>query len=528
MIKALTKLKLKKKHLLLAVILLAIFFRFWKMGDVPPGLYPDVAVNGTDAINANETLNYQLFYPNNNGREGLFINLIAASFKIFGVGIWQLKLIGILAGILTVYGIYLLTKEIFEEKIALLASLFAATSFWAVNFSRIGFRAIMVPLILVFSFYFLLKNLKKDKKSIWDFLIAGAIFGLGFHTYISFRIAPLILIIILGYLLINNFSIIKKYWKGIALFAIACTLIVLPILAYFMTNSQDAAERTGQVSIFNPEVNKGNFPLTLTKTTGLSLGMFNFYGDPNWRHNFPGLPNLNIIVGIFFLIGIFFLFKQFFSKNEEKQVLGNKFAPVFLISWLLIMLIPAILTEEGMPHSLRAIGSQIPAFIIAGLGAYSIYLYLKQKNKNLAKKTLILIPVIIILDFIVYFQVWAKKPEVIDQFTSRFVEISKYMNTLPASKSKYVIVNEPGVMVNGFPVQAQTIKMLTYKKSNIIFLDENNIEKINFPNNSVLVPLREKEKMKELINKNPSVLSLNEVGINTKYENTNFIAYLIK
>ena len=48
---------------------------------VPPGVYPDEAKNANDAIETLQTGEYKIFYPENNGREGLWIWLIALSFK---------------------------------------------------------------------------------------------------------------------------------------------------------------------------------------------------------------------------------------------------------------------------------------------------------------------------------------------------------------------------------------------------------------------------------------------------------------
>ena len=212
---------MSKKALVLLIIVLCIatFFRLWKLNEIPPGLYPDVAINGNEALESLKTGNFKLFYPENNGREGLMMWLIAISFSIFGVSIWSIKIVSTIIGILTVLGLYLLTKELFSFNtptfqhsntptiIALLSSFFLAISFWHTNFSRIGFRAILLPFILVFSFYFLFRGLRTKKTH--NFIISGLFFGLGFYTYISFRFAILILPVIL----IPYFFISKK--KGL-------------------------------------------------------------------------------------------------------------------------------------------------------------------------------------------------------------------------------------------------------------------------------------------------------------------------
>ena len=174
---------------LLIILIIAAFFRLWQLDSIPPGLYPDEAINGNEALDILQQGKFKIFYPENNGREGLFIWLISFSFLIFGPSIWAIKIVPAIFGILTVLGLYLLTKELFRiencklkianlksEIIALTASFFLAISFWHINFSRIGFRAILVPFVLVFGFYFLFRGFRQKK--ILFFVISGIFFGL--------------------------------------------------------------------------------------------------------------------------------------------------------------------------------------------------------------------------------------------------------------------------------------------------------------------------------------------------------------
>jgi len=48
--------------------------------------------------------------------------------------------------------------------------------------------------------------------------------------------------------------------------------------------------------------------------------MFNFYGDPNMRHNYSGDPELFFPVGILFLIGFWQMIKifSFLAKKTGK------------------------------------------------------------------------------------------------------------------------------------------------------------------------------------------------------------------
>jgi len=484
--------KYQSLFLILVILVIAGFFRLWRLDSIPPGLYPDVAQNGMDAIGAMETGEYKVFYPNNNGREGLFINLIAFSFRIFGVSIFAMNIVAALAGIFTILGLYLLTKEIFNEKIALLSSFFTAVSFWHINFSRIAFRAILTPLFLVFSFYFLFKGFREKK--IWNFALSGIFFGLGFHTYIAFRVAPLIvLIVLLNFLFIYWKSNLQKKWLTFTFcFLIFTFIVALPIGIYFIENPNDFIGRATDVSIFAAEDEPAKaFASSFIKT----LGMFNFKGDGNWRHNYVDEPMLYWPVGIFFALGLFISIiqlskkiKRSFKKEDINSKITNENSG-FLISWFLIMLLPAVSTAEGIPHALRTIGVIPVVYIFTALGFYwsvkkaNLFIgsefypkFLKKISKPILEFTIILFLLnTAAFNFNKYFFDWAKNPEVRGAFLENLVGIGNYFNSLSSDTKKYVIVNQGGG--EGFNL-IQTIRFTTYPKENIEYLKTNELDKI--------------------------------------------------
>jgi 4-amino-4-deoxy-L-arabinose transferase-like glycosyltransferase len=474
---------MKNKKLSIIIILLIIlaitsFFRLWQLSAIPPGLYPDVAMNGNDALEALKTGNFKVFYPENNGREGLFINLIALSFSIFGSSIWSMKIVAAIFGIFAVLGLYLVTKEIFlntaleakAESIALLSSFFLAVSFWHTLFSRIGFRAIMVPFILVFGIYFLLKGFRTKKLS--DFIIAGIFWGAGFYTYIAFRMAVIILAAIFFLKIIDYFKnnkpeirwswwwdkmLIQDGWWKVKILLLVIFLVVLPIGIYFLQHPQDFIGRAAGVSVFQQQNPIKSFFLSLT----IHLGMFNFHGDGNWRHNFTGSPMLPWSVGILFLIG-FFLSINYLIKSIKIKDYSLFTIFCLLFAWFFAMLLPGVLTYEGIPHALRVVGVIPIVYIFAALGGWWAYeqLYKIMKNRRLLLIICLLFLVAVSLsEFHKYFFSWAKNTNVEGAYTKKFADIGYYLNSLPQDYKKYVIVNEPGVPVpwpNGIPMPAQT------------------------------------------------------------------------
>jgi 4-amino-4-deoxy-L-arabinose transferase-like glycosyltransferase len=468
-----------------AIVAVAFFIRFHNIEITPAGIYPDEAVNGIDAINVNETGIHKFFYTNNYGREGLFMNLISYAIKIFGNTILGLRIWSVIFGTLTVLGIFLLTKELFRSyRSGLVAAYFLTFSFWAINFSRISFRAIMLPFVLTFSFYFLFKALH-TKKYIF-FALAGAFFGLGIHTYIAFRVAPLILVILLAALLATHKKFLCEHWKYLIVFLLFAFIVAFPLILDFFHNPDHFSSRTGAVSIFSPSVNQGHFFTTLGKSLGLSLAKYNFWGDQNWRHNYPPYSVLDPITGIGFLIGIIYIvakilhlgYLRFHHKIRDEKLTIY----IFLVGWLVTMLMPEFMTAEGLPHALRSIGT-IPAVII--IATIPILWILGKSDKfshffKISTFSLLVIAFVFIglFNTVKYFVFWANNREQHGAFNENLKNMALYLNNLPSHINKYVVPNGSGkIMEDGLPVSNEVIKYLTYKKSDPEFLTPNSIIK---------------------------------------------------
>ena len=495
---------------LLIILVIAGFFRLWQLNSIPSGLYPDEAINGNNALSALKSHSFKVFYPENNGREGLFVNLISLSFSVFGISIWSIRIVSAIIGILTVPGLYLLTKELFQvsgfrfqvsRSIALVSSFFLAISFWHINFSRIGFRGILVPFILVFSFYFLLNGLKNQRRL--PLIIGGIFFGLGFYTYTVFRLAVLLLFLVLlfWFFTYKKQKLMKIFLLSAFCFLLSAFIAALPIGIYFLQNPEDFLGRASGVSIFSQNFNP---PFSQLQALGLSfikhLGMFNFAGDFNWRHNLPGSPQLLWPIGVLFLIGFFISAKKIFKKsNWQSKTYQSLFPFYFLLSAFFTMLLPSILTFEGIPHALRSIGVIPAIYIFSALGYWYLYQWLNLNIKN--KKLVILcwtvfLLTIGILQYDKYFIKWAKNPEVKNAFSENYVEMGKYLNSISAKVQKYVIANQPGVPVpypNGIPMPAQTVMFIEnekYKNPQAIYLLPQDLKRIKIKKETIIIPMK--------------------------------------
>ena len=507
---------MKRWLIILLILVVAVFFRLYRIDSAPPGLYPDEAINGNQAIETLETGYYKVFYPENNGREGLFINLEAFSIAIFGKHTWALRLVSAIAGILTVLGFYFLSKQLFNWQIAAISSFLLAISFWHVNFSRIAFSGVLVPLFLVWGFYFFWRGLSSSHSR--DFAISGIFWGLGFYSYIPFRIMPLVLIIALAaywYAIKKDFGHEKyehtrnQIIKGLAAFLVTTILISLPIGYHFYTHPQDFWGRPGQVSVFSSD----NLLKDLALNTVKTIGMFNFVGDFNWRHNISGRPMLIWPVGALFVIGFLRSWIRLFKTRRKHGHFST--VQTLLLSWFFIGLLPAILSNEGLPHALRTIAVIPPVFIFAGEGLWWIidkigdwyrerdihefsfrHRWLKESSVAAVLALVVLLIAFTVVEYDKYFNQWAKNPNTAMAFNQNYVEVGKKLNSMPREIKKYVLVNTGGVLVNGIPMPAQTVMFVTdtytpekQLAKRIFYLTEEQYNKGEYDKKGIVIPL---------------------------------------
>ncbi len=483
--------------LLLLILIIAGFLRLYHITTVPPGLYPDEAMNGNNALQAINTRDYKVFYPENNGREGLFINIQALFLKFFGVNSpsqissgetwegkpWVLRLPSNIFGILTVLGIYFLAKELFSMRVGLLSAFFLATNFWHINFSHIGFRAIMAPFFLVWALYFLIKSLRNTNQYEYTNsyirklsyfvkpVIGGIFYGFGFYSYIAYRVTPiLILFIVLYYWLKNKDLVIrKKILVSCLLFLVSTFIVAMLIGLYFLQHTADFMGRTTQVSVFSSPSPLNDLAMNTVKT----LGMFNFAGDGNWRHNYSGSPELFWPVGILFLIGTFIAIKNIVRSSPPKadppppekfKVQSDyKFGFWILFLWFFLAMLPVVISNEGIPHALRSILMIPPVIILAGIGGIWFYDFLKKYVTSfwLPLASITLIAILSFQAYYMYFVAWANNPNVPGAFAADYVALGRKLNSLPENVPKYIVVQAGGTLVNGIPMPTQTVMFIT-------------------------------------------------------------------
>lgn len=466
------------------MVALALMFRFYDIQHYPPGLFPDQAANGEDALLILDG-DWRPFYERGNGREALFFYAQALSIKYLGIGVWQMFAVSAAVGVLTVLATYFATRPFFGRLAALLAAFFLATSYWHVTLSRTGFRAIQIPLFVAaftaFTGYTIQSVKKKQLTASYIYAaLAGAAFTGGFYTYIAYRVMIGVVLGVFVLLLLAaihpkiGFPHFKRYGAHIIIAIIAGLITFAPLGWYFIEHPDAFIGRAGQVSVFNKQLQEefggGTLTGTLLYSTEETLkSFFTGQGDINWRHNVAGYPLLNPLVGLMFLLGLIWTLhgtvQVALSLIRGKEVHLGMIYPYFLLV-LFGMLLPVITTAEGMPHGLRSVGLIAPIFILAGTAAAVSYRWVlrwvgKGLPRSLASGVVIgLLILSAVYDGVLYFGITRNDSGAAYAYRADLTDVSNYINQY---KKDHPNETRPYLVLDKFSIQ--TVHFLTHTLS---------------------------------------------------------------
>lgn len=444
--------------LFIGILILAIFFRFYKLDILPPGLHPDEAANGLDIFRILENHDFRIIYNTNGPREALFFYLQAIFVAIKGNTILALRLAPAFFGVISVVVIFFATKQWFSRRTALITAFFFAISPWVVVIQRDGFRASLVPLFVGLFMWFGAKAYKTNK-TLYYVLTAVAL-GLGFYTYTAFALIVAAVFAGLIYMFAVRRNWLKQNWQKILISVGVFMFVLTPLVIATVQDPAGSGARAGGTSVLNKELNNGQPLLTFLSGTTKTILQYNYYGDENARHNIPGQPLLNTFAGLMMLLGL--VICCFHIKRP-------RYAVILLV--LGSMFLPVILTAEGLPHGLRSIGTAVPIFMLVGLGTnYMLYIWYRTFPVNKLARSAglgivcVLMGLSLVQAYRAYFIAWAQDSRTYEAYSETAVAIANYLNSNNNSgRSNFIVMG-------GY--EANPIQFLTHKKSEYRLVDE--------------------------------------------------------
>ena len=457
----------------LGIFAAALAVRVYDLEQTPPGLYFDEALNGVDASKAVATGDYRLWYPDHNGREGLFINLQTLSVRAFGHEPWALRLVAAVVGAAVVAGIFLLGYMMFPGRRGALAGVAAAAmagfGFWHLALSRVGFRATLVGLVVVWFLVLLLVALRRDRGSAeagrWRWrryawwAAAGAVFGLGLHTYPAFRGAGLIVLVAIAgsYRSIGN----RRDWAlGWAAFAVGGLVTAGPMLVHFLQYPEHLRSRQ-ELAVWNTSDPWATW-LSGVKETAL---MFTGPGDCNPRHNFPCRAQLHPVTAVLAGVGLVVCLAGMFRRPADGW---RRLSSGLPLVGLVAMLVPVTLTADALPHALRALGAAPFAYLLAGLGAAVIGQWLYGLRTAFALQTAAVAALVAAIlwaavdDTRLYFDGWPERVDTGTPFSMGLVEQARFLESRPGRHYLVFEPDRPLARADGLSVAAAVSQFLLW------------------------------------------------------------------
>lgn len=443
--------------LLVLLFAVALAVRLYGLHNWPPGLHNDEAANGIDAMGVLQG-RWPIFFAKNNGREPLFIYLQALSIGLLGPNAYALRVPAAVCGALTVPAAYWMTREAFAKTavparwVALWTALFLAFSYWHVSLSRVGFRAIMLPLVAALAFGWFWRawgrldcseSGEEEQDScrlpLLDLVLCGAFVGLSLYTYTAARFVPLVIVTVAlaGAALSSSALYAKRAGLALGVILVTALVVFVPLGFYFFSHPGSFLGRAATVSVLSADDGTAGPLQELGKSVVQTVKMFFVTPDPNPRHNPAQRPVFDLLMSMWLVSGL------------AVAVLRWRVLPYFFtIAWLLFLILPAVLTSEGVPHSLRAIGILLPTVLLAVLG-------MQATAERLARRwwTLTLwlpLPFLLLSGYTGlrdYFQSWEDVDRFRDAFRTEFSGMANLMATASAPDTVWIISISPNYFV---------------------------------------------------------------------------------
>ncbi len=216
-------LKNKVLTVLLVVLIVGIGLRYLAVTHVAP--LADEMIHGTHAIGIIKSgvINLQNQGP-------LWSYLTDIAYSIFGVNGFSARFLSFFFGTLTILMVYLLGKQLFSQRIALIAAVLMAFSAFHIRYALMEMDEAMIFFVL-FAYYCFIKELKEHKKiSLLAFVSMG----------LAILIKPIAIPFLPGFILAfyvayprdEQIGILKANTKRIVLSGLALFLLALPVLAF--------------------------------------------------------------------------------------------------------------------------------------------------------------------------------------------------------------------------------------------------------------------------------------------------------
>lgn len=313
---------------------LALLLRVIWLDEIPPGIFTDETNSAVEAIAIVRGGQTSPFGTGWYATPAGYIYLQALFIKLLGPTLAALKAPGILAGVLTLLGTFAVGRSFFGIGAGLIAATFMTFAHWPLLMSRWGWNATWPPVVHAWAVFCLFTGARSRR--VTDFALAGLLLGLGMYTYLSIRVVLLALAVTLAYQAVLARSYLRQHLGRLVLLSLVWAMAFAPLAVTYIKEPDLFFGRLNEVSIFNDVARAGSLAPLIDQVRGHLL-MFHVAGDANARHNLPGAPMLEPVMGALFALAV-----------TRAVVLARDARYGILVLWLLLGLLGGILSNDGV------------------------------------------------------------------------------------------------------------------------------------------------------------------------------------
>lgn len=414
------------------ILVVAAFFRLYQLDSAPPGLQYDEAYNGMDALRVLQG-ERPMFFEGNNGREPLFIYLVALSVALVGKGVLAVRLVSVVMGLAVVAGSYFLVRRLYGVPVALISAGLLSVSFWHVLVSRWGYET--GPLLFLEVLALLLFWEAIDKGNNIAALGGGVALGASLYTYPSSRFLPIAFLVFVVVSALLKPIFIKERGRSLIIFFAAALVALIPLGQYAVTHSQSFLLRTSQTNDIRYILEKGDFGPFLGDSLN-ALAMFSLRGDPQWMYNFSGRPLFDPVTSLLFYAGVGLVLARFRDPRHALALITVG-----------VMLVPIAITGQS-PHLVRAVGIIPFLYLFPALGILWLWQRVAIRFVVHGQKMAVAFLALLFLataasTYYHFFQVWAKEPQVLQEYDADLVDGLHFLQRYNGSERIFLATEQP-------------------------------------------------------------------------------------
>jgi 4-amino-4-deoxy-L-arabinose transferase-like glycosyltransferase len=342
--------------------------RFWQLGDIPFGLWRDEARHALVALRILAEPDYRPVYEPGISLPGLYPLMIAGVFRIFGESIASLRGLTAAAGVGAVAALWLVARQLWGPRVALVAALLAAVGSWRVSIDRLAFDTAPTTLCTLGAFAAFLYGVaavRAGRRGLPQFAAAGLLGGLAIYGYYPGRFAlPVLAGATLVLIARDRMTFLRRAWPGLLLVAAVAALTLVPLGSYAVEQPDNFFKRTEQVFLLSEQYTVGLTKLEAVERNLLRhVVMFNWEGEFNARHHAPRWPMLDAVTALCFALGL---------ALALAAALRFDFAALFTLGWLAALLAPSIVSVDA-PSAVRAQDAAPAAYLLAAVGLVALW-----------------------------------------------------------------------------------------------------------------------------------------------------------